>query len=94
MSTCTLSGEEKVAGLNQDFVSGKFPSVHGTSAGRGTNLWAHLFPFVLPLEQTLVPNLRQEEREQMLFGTHFAPQQVCAGRTETRLTNALCLVIE
>ena len=94
MPTCALLGEEKVAGLNQDFLSGKFPSIRGTSADRGNNLQAHLFPFVLPLKQMLAPNLTQEVRERMLFRTHFAPEQVRAGRPETRLTNALCLVIE
>lgn len=83
MPTRALLGEEKVAGLNQDFVSGKFPSIRGTSADRGSNLQAHLFPFVLPLKQMLAPNFIQEEGKQMPFRTHFPPEQVCAGRPET-----------
>lgn len=83
MPTYALLGEEVVAGLNQDFVSREFCSIRGTGADRGKDLtgsFVSLCPFV---ETNLAPNLNQEEREQMPFGTHFTPEQVYAGRSET-----------
>lgn len=66
-------GGKKVGGLNQNF--SKFPSIHGRNAVRRDNLWAHLYPCIHPLKQTLALDVTKEEKEQMPFRTHFVPEQ-------------------
>lgn len=66
-------GEKNVGGLNQN--CGKFPGICGRNAVRRDSLWVHLFPCIHPLKHTLAPDVTKEERKQMPFRWHFAPEQ-------------------